>query len=149
MSSQPSFPTVIGAAPRPNGSVPHPAVVSASVLGKTVRYDAGSEKAPADDAILSVALPANRQGPADVRPALAALRKEQRGRLRCIFRAGAGVLGMLILLLVFAKWVLIPIVLPMTNEAWTNAPVIVVRAENEGNAQVRLDVGQAVGQGDT
>jgi multidrug resistance efflux pump len=56
---------------------------------------------------------------------------------------------MLILLLVFAKWVLIPVVLPMTNDAWPNAPLIVVRAENEGNAQIRPAVGQAVERGDT
>jgi hypothetical protein len=56
---------------------------------------------------------------------------------------------MLILLLVFAKWVLIPLVLPMTKDAWPNAPLVVVRAENEGNAQIRPAVGQAVERGET
>jgi biotin carboxyl carrier protein len=55
---------------------------------------------------------------------------------------------MLILLLVFAKWALIPVLLPMTNDAWLNAPLIVVRAENEGNAKIRVAVGQAVEQGE-
>jgi multidrug resistance efflux pump len=94
----------------------------------------------------------NGQAPDGLQPSLAtppARGKEQKEGLRRIFRAGAGLLGMLILVLVFAKWALIPIVLPMTNDAWPNAPLTVVRAENEGHAQVRLVVGQAVDQGDT
>jgi multidrug resistance efflux pump len=54
---------------------------------------------------------------------------------------------MLILLLVFVRWVLIPIVVPMTNDAWPNAPLTVIRADNEGNAQLLPAIGQAVEQG--
>jgi multidrug resistance efflux pump len=53
------------------------------------------------------------------------------------------------LLLVFAKWVAIPLALPRTNDACSNAPLTVVRAENEGYAELQLDVGQTVKQGDT
>jgi multidrug resistance efflux pump len=56
--------------------------------------------------------------------------------------------GMLILLLVFAKWVAIPLALPRTNEACSNALLTVVRADNEGYPELRLDVGQAVKQFD-
>jgi biotin carboxyl carrier protein len=93
----------------------------------------------------SVAHPAVASVSASPQPAL----KKKPRRLRRIFRAAAGTLGMLIVLLVFAKWVLIPVVLPMTNDAWPNAPLVVVRAENEGDAQIRLAVGQAVEQGET
>src|SRR5260370_351255 len=159
MSKQPWFSMVTGAAQRPNGSIPNPAV-SASVLGKIVRDDAGSEKAPAYDAIFSVAVPADRQGPADVRPpvsawdglairpTLAAPRREQKGRLRRVCRAAAGVLGMLVLLLVFARWVLIPMMFPMASVAWWNTLVVVVKSVYEGSAQVRLRVGQAVERGE-
>src|SRR5713101_631500 len=105
MSTQPWFPMLTGAAQRPNGSIPNPAVVSASVLGKTVRRDAGSEKAPADDAILSVAAAADRQSAergaqsaergaqSAERLALGAPRSALRAgrRLRRLFRAAVGV----------------------------------------------------------
>jgi multidrug resistance efflux pump len=126
MSTESRYPVMDADGPRPNGSLSNHTVASVSHVTKTVRRD--SE---------------------DVRRLVPAQPASGKGRARRIFRATAGVLGMVILLLVFAKWVLIPVVLPMTNDAWPNAPVITVRAPNEGNAQVRLEVGQAVEQGET
>jgi len=161
MSTESWFPVITADAQKPNGSLHNAAVASASLPGKNVRNGAGSGNPPEDDSVLSIAVAEDGQGPGEVRPSVSVWdglairptlpvpRKEQKGSLRRIFRAGAGVLGMLILLLVFTKWVLLPIVLPMTNDAWTNAPLRVVRAPNVGNAQVRLDIGQAVEEGDT
>jgi uncharacterized small protein (DUF1192 family) len=147
MSTESRFPALIAEAQKPNGSLRHPEVASTSVLDKTVRSDADPRHRPDDEPVVSIAAAEAKNlrpsASASVAPA-----KGRQGSLRRFIRAAAGMLGMLILLLVFARWVVMPIVFPMTNDAWPNAPLTVVRAPNEGNAQVRPDIGQTIEEGD-
>ena len=147
MSTESRFPALIAEAQKPNGSLHHPEVASTSLLDRTVQNDADPRGRPDDEPVMSieVAQAKSVQPSASVSVAPA---KEPKGGLGRFVRAAAGMLGMLILLLVFARWVVMPIVFPMTNDAWPNAPLTVVRAPNEGNAQVRPDLGQTVEQGD-
>src|SRR5262249_22931820 len=111
----PRFPIVTADPQKPNGSQSDSAGASTSHPGKTF----GNEVYPSSGFGLSIPVPADCQLPVEVRDSLStrpAPLKEPKGRLRRIFRAGAGILGMLILFLVFAKWALIPIILPMTND---------------------------------
>jgi hypothetical protein len=149
MGNESRFPALLAEAQKPNGSIPHSAPASTAPVDKNVWGDAGSRNPFNEEPVASIAVTAEREA---VRPAAAPFAspgRENKPVLRRLFRAAAGMLGMLILLLVFARWVVIPIVLPVANDAWPNANLTVIRAENEGHAQVRPDVGEAIAQGET
>src|SRR5262249_29326431 len=130
MSTESRFPAIMAEAQKPNGSIPHAAVAATPLLEKTVRNDAGSRNPLEREPVIAVA-----PEPGVVRPspsATTAPAKEHKTIWR-LLRAAAGMLGMLILLLVFARWVVIPIALPVTNDAWPNANLTVITAPNEGH----------------
>jgi multidrug resistance efflux pump len=148
MSTESRFPAVMAEASKPNGSIPHAALAATALLEKTVRNDAGSPNPLEGELVMSVAVAPEPEVVRSSPSTTTAPAKELKTILR-LCRAAAGMLGMLILLLVFARWVVIPIAFPVTNDAWPNANLTVITAPNEGNAQFRADVGQTIAQGDT
>jgi hypothetical protein len=148
MSNESPFEAVMTEAQKPNGSIPHAAAASTVLLQETAWNATGSRSLSDHESVTSVAVAArDRVGGSSTSRFLSPRRC--RSVLRKLFRTAAGVLGMLILLFVFARWVVIPIAFPVANDAWPNATLTVIRAENEGHAQVQPDVGQAIAQGDT
>jgi multidrug resistance efflux pump len=64
--------------------------------------------------------------------------------LRRAVRLGVGLTGLALLVLVFLRWVVIPTAWPTTAEAWLQAPLVVVRADADGDLDLRCQDGDLV-----
>jgi len=67
--------------------------------------------------------------------------------IRRTLRLTVGLAGVALLLLVFLRWVVIPTGWPTTSEAWLQAPLVVVRADADGNVELGCQDGDLVEPG--
>lgn len=74
-------------------------------------------------------------------------RPERASVPRRIFRWFVGLIGAAVLALLVMNWVVTPLVLPKTSDAWMNAPLTTIRAESEGDIHIAREVGDVVAIG--
>ena len=67
--------------------------------------------------------------------------------VRRTLRITVGLAGVALLLLVFLRWVVIPAGWPTTSEAWLQAPLVVVRADADGDVELGCQDGDLVEPG--